>query len=94
MPVDTVQSDLLAKIAELNEDPVVHGILVQLPLPEQINEQAVIHAISPEKDVDGFHPVNRGKLAVGEDTFIPCTPLGVQEMLRRSGYDTVNIILK
>ena len=74
-------------IQRLNQDRKVHGILVQLPLPEQIDEDAVIHSISPDKDVDGFHPVNRGKLAVGEDTFVPCTPLGIQEMLVRSGFD-------
>lgn len=81
------QTELLNVINELNQDESVHGILVQLPLPKHINEDVIINAIDPKKDVDGFHPVNRGKLILGEDTFIPCTPFGVQEMLLRSGFD-------
>lgn len=87
LPADTLQTKLLELIDKLNKDESVHGILVQLPLPEQIDEDAIINSISPEKDVDGFHPVNRGKLMVGEDTFAPCTPLGIQEMLVRSNFD-------
>lgn len=86
-PSDISQRKLLSVIHKLNEDGNVHGILVQLPLPDHINENNIIHAIAPEKDVDGFHPINRGKLMVGEDTFIPCTPAGIQQLLVRSGYD-------
>lgn len=86
LPANTSERDLLKTVSELNQDASVHGILVQLPLPEQIDERAVINSIAPEKDVDGFHPINRGKLMTGEDTFIPCTPLGIQEMLMRSGH--------
>jgi methylenetetrahydrofolate dehydrogenase (NADP+)/methenyltetrahydrofolate cyclohydrolase len=87
MPVDTNEDTLLNKIEELNNDPKWHGILVQLPLPKQIDEKKVINKISPEKDVDGFHPVNVGKLMIGEDAYLPCTPHGVQQMLTRSGND-------
>lgn len=77
MPVETSQADLLAKVKELNEDPTVHGILVQLPLPPQIDEAAVIEAIDPAKDVDGFHAVNAGKLMSGDPSaLVPCTPTG------------------
>jgi methylenetetrahydrofolate dehydrogenase (NADP+)/methenyltetrahydrofolate cyclohydrolase len=73
----------------LNNDPLVHGILVQMPLPSQLDADAVIRTIDPRKDVDGFHPVNVGKLLIGErDGFVPCTPLGIQEMLRRSNVET------
>ncbi len=82
----TPQSALLELIAQLNHDAAVHGILVQLPLPPQIDPQAVLAAIAPGKDVDGFTPVNRGKLQNGEETFIPCTPAGVLELLHRSGF--------
>ena len=78
---------LLGLIAELNADQRVHGILVQLPLPKQINEHNVLNAVDPAKDVDGFHPVNVGKMLSGEETFLPCTPHGCQELLLRSGYD-------
>lgn len=74
---------LLEKINELNEDKDVNGILVQLPLPEHINEQKVIETISPEKDVDGFHPINIGRMMVGQDTFLPCTPYGILTLLNR-----------
>lgn len=76
---------LLELIGRLNGDPGVHGILVQLPLPPHLSEQRVIEAVSPQKDVDGFHPVNAGRLAAGADCFIPCTPAGVVELLKRSG---------
>lgn len=85
----TPQADLLAVIDDLNADPAVHGILVQMPLPRHIDPQAVIARIRPDKDVDGFHPVNAGKLFIGEtDGFVPCTPAGVIELLRRSHTDT------
>ena len=82
LPVDTGQEELLALIDTLNRDDAVHGILVQLPLPDQIDEQAVIDAISPEKDTDGFHVVNTGRLATGGDAMVPCTPLGCLMMLK------------
>lgn len=77
------QSELLALIEKYNQDETIHGILVQLPLPKGLNEQDVISAISPDKDVDGFHPVNTGKLVNGEDTLVPCTPAGIHELLLR-----------
>lgn len=80
---DTVsQDELLALVDQLNEDPAVHGILVQLPLPAHIDEQRVIDRIHPDKDVDGFHVINAGRLAVGQDGFVPCTPLGCSIMVR------------
>ena len=82
LPVDTGQEELLALIDTLNGDDAVHGLLVQLPLPDQIDEQAVIDAISPEKDADGFHVVNTGRLATGGDAMVPCTPLGCLMMLK------------
>lgn len=88
LPVETSQQKLLKLIRELNADRNVHGILVQLPLPPQIDEQVIINAISPKKDVDGFHPINRGKLMIGEDTFVPCTPFGIQQLLVRSRIET------
>ncbi len=81
MPVETSQHDLLAKVAELNADPAVHGILVQLPLPDQIDEHAVVNAIDPAKDVDGFHVINTGRLATGQDAMVPCTPRGCLMLL-------------
>lgn len=87
LPADTTQEKLLAIVHQLNNDAKVSGILVQLPLPKQINESAVINAIAPEKDVDCFHPFNVGKLSIGEPAFLPCTPAGVQELLLRSGID-------
>ncbi len=87
LPEQTTEDELLAVIHRLNQDPRIHGILVQLPLPKHINEAKVLYAVSPEKDVDGFHPVNVGRLAIGDPGFIPCTPHGVQEMLVRSGHD-------
>jgi methylenetetrahydrofolate dehydrogenase (NADP+)/methenyltetrahydrofolate cyclohydrolase len=86
MPAETAQDELLAVVERLNDDDAVHGILVQLPLPKQIDERRVLHALRPDKDVDGFHPVNIGKVSVGDPTgFRPCTPYGVQKMLIRSG---------
>jgi len=82
LPENTTQDALLAKIAELNADKNVHGILVQLPLPKHINEDAVIGAIAPHKDVDGFHVENVGKLATGKQGFVPCTPLGCLMLLK------------
>ena len=76
------QDELLALIARLNQDPEIDGILVQLPLPEHIDEDAIIEAISPEKDVDAFHPVNVGRLSAGKPVLLPCTPAGIMEMLR------------
>jgi len=87
LPESTPQIELLGEIDQLKNDPAIHGVLVQLPLPKHINESTIINAIPPEKDVDGFHPLNKGKLVTGEDTFYPCTPAGVQEMLLRSGND-------
>jgi len=84
-PEDATEEQLLAKIEELNKNPKFHGILVQLPLPKHINAAKVLNAIDPKKDVDGFHPVNVGKLLIGEPYFMPCTPHGVQELLIRSG---------
>ncbi len=89
MPTETSENELLGVVAGLNADPRVHGILVQLPVPKHISTQKVLVAIDPSKDVDGFHPVNAGRLAVGDcDVLAPCTPAGVIEMLLRSGYDT------
>lgn len=90
MKEETTQEELLEVIQTLNEDSNVDGILVQLPLPKQIDENEVIFAISPEKDVDGFHPCNVGKLMMGVDTFLPCTPKGVMEILKRIGYEDLS----
>ncbi|HBA54370.1 MAG TPA: bifunctional 5,10-methylene-tetrahydrofolate dehydrogenase/5,10-methylene-tetrahydrofolate cyclohydrolase, partial [Syntrophorhabdus aromaticivorans] len=84
---DVPEEDLLAMIEKYNEDPSIHGILVQLPLPKHINESRVLYAIRPDKDVDGFHPVNIGKLLIGEAHFYPCTPLGIQQLLVRNGIE-------
>ncbi len=83
LPEETTQEALLALVKELEDDPSVHGILVQLPLPDHINENTIIDAIPPAKDVDGFHPLNAGALVLGRRCFIPCTPLGVLELLKR-----------
>ncbi|MBF0623786.1 MAG: bifunctional methylenetetrahydrofolate dehydrogenase/methenyltetrahydrofolate cyclohydrolase FolD [Magnetococcales bacterium] len=83
----TTQKELLALVERLNRDPAVHGILVQLPLPDQIDETRILNAIAPDKDADGFHPVNVGRLATGTPVFRPCTPWGVMELLRASGVD-------
>ena len=88
LPADTSQADLLALIDRLNADRAVHGILVQLPLPRHMDAQKVLLRMSPDKDVDGFHPVNVGRLVIGDRTgFRPCTPAGVQELVVRSGVD-------
>lgn len=87
MPADTSEEEVLKTVDKLNKNPKFHGILVQLPLPKHISTEKVINYISPEKDVDGFHPVNLGKLLRGEPCPLPCTPHGVQELLTRSGND-------
>ena len=87
LPVDTPQDVLLSLIDRLNSDDRFHGILVQLPLPAQIDEATAIERIAPAKDVDGLHPVSQGKMLQGEPTYLPCTPSGVQQVLLRSGYD-------
>ncbi|MFJ7936953.1 bifunctional methylenetetrahydrofolate dehydrogenase/methenyltetrahydrofolate cyclohydrolase FolD [Peribacillus sp. NPDC096622] len=86
-PAELSQEELIQSIAELNEDDSIHGILVQLPLPGHIQEKAIIEAISPEKDVDGFHPINIGRMMTGQDAFLPCTPYGVMVMLEYIDYD-------
>ena len=88
MPKETTQEELLRKVAELNADPSIHGYLVQLPLPDHIDEEAVIDAIDPSKDVDCFHPSNVGRMLIGDPDFLPATPAGVQQMLVRSGIET------
>jgi methylenetetrahydrofolate dehydrogenase (NADP+)/methenyltetrahydrofolate cyclohydrolase len=86
LPAATAQAELLRHIQRLNQDPGIHGILVQLPLPDHINENAVILSLDPAKDVDGFHPLSVGRMTIGkEDTFLPCTPYGIQTLLVRSG---------
>lgn len=87
LPANATEKRLLTLIAKLNADPKVHGILVQVPLPKHMDEQRVLNAISPDKDVDGFHPVNVGRLLNGEEAFVSCTPAGCQELLKRWGYD-------
>ncbi|MEE9400141.1 MAG: tetrahydrofolate dehydrogenase/cyclohydrolase catalytic domain-containing protein [Dehalococcoidales bacterium] len=85
IPADTTQEKLMALVDKLNKDPEIHGILVQLPLPKHLNETEVLYAINPKKDVDGFHPVNVGKLMIGEPDYLPCTPHGIQQLLIKSG---------
>ncbi len=85
LPADTTEAALLAEVARLNADPAVDGILVQLPLPPQIRADRVIAAVAPEKDVDGFHPLNAGRLASGQPGLTPCTPKGVMHLLRAAG---------
>lgn len=87
LPEDTKEEDLLALIDKLNTDEKIHGILVQLPLPKHLNETELLLRISPEKDVDGFHPYNVGQLTIGNPVFPPCTPAGILELLRRYGID-------
>lgn len=82
------EETLLSLIDKYNKDKKIHGILVQLPLPKHINENKVLYAIDPDKDVDGFHPVNVGKLMIGDGRYYPCTPFGIQELLKRSGVKT------
>ncbi|ORC37324.1 bifunctional 5,10-methylene-tetrahydrofolate dehydrogenase/5,10-methylene-tetrahydrofolate cyclohydrolase [Marispirochaeta aestuarii] len=88
LPAEITQEELLALIASMNEDPQLHGILVQLPLPRHIDEQKIIMAIDPKKDVDGFHPVNAGKMLLGQDCYLPCTPNGILKLLEESGVET------
>ena len=88
LPENTTEEELLTAIDDLNRDPFIHGFLIQLPLPKHINEDKVILAINPEKDVDGFHPVNVGKMLIGKPGYLPATPSGVQQMLIRSGIET------
>ncbi|MBE6637565.1 MAG: bifunctional methylenetetrahydrofolate dehydrogenase/methenyltetrahydrofolate cyclohydrolase FolD [Ruminococcaceae bacterium] len=87
LPEETTQEQLLSLIDQLNESPLVHGILVQLPLPKHLNEEEVILRINPSKDVDAFHPANVGKIMIGNYDFLPCTPAGVMELLAYSGID-------
>lgn len=89
-PEDISEADLLKFIDKYNKDPKIHGVLVQLPLPKHINEKKVLNAIDPDKDVDGFHPVNVGRLMIGgeEVKFLPCTPAGIQELIVRAGVET------
>src|SRR2546430_6815688 len=88
LPADTTQDALLARVEELNRDPAIHGILVQSPTPKQIDESAIVRAMDPAKDVDGFHPTNIAKLALGDESgFVPCTPLGCQRLLIESGIE-------
>ena len=88
--IDVPEEDLLKLIEKYNNDPKIHGILVQLPLPDHIDEKKILNAIDPDKDVDGFHPVNVGRLMIGGDEakFLPCTPAGIQELIVRSGVET------
>lgn len=88
LPETVTEAELLAKIHELNEDKTVHGILVQLPLPKHISEEKVLLAIAPEKDVDGFHPVNVGNMMIGKKAFLPCTPHGILVLLQKAGIKT------
>lgn len=87
LPEETKMDELLGLIDQLNHSPQIHGILVQLPLPKHLDEEKVILAIDPSKDVDAFHPVNVGKIMIGNHSFLPCTPAGVMELLKRSGID-------
>jgi methylenetetrahydrofolate dehydrogenase (NADP+) / methenyltetrahydrofolate cyclohydrolase len=88
LPATASEADVLAIVTAWNVDPTVHGILVQLPLPRHINDQNVILAINPDKDVDGFHPVNAGRLLIGSPGFVPCTPAGILELLRVANVET------
>ncbi len=87
LPQETTQSQLLELVQALNQDDNINGILVQLPLPKHIDETAIIDAISPDKDVDAFHPINVGKIMVGDYAFLPCTPAGVMELIKSTGVD-------
>lgn len=88
LPAETTEKELLDLVEKYNNDEKIHGILVQLPLPRHIDEAKILYAIDPEKDVDGFHPVNVGKMVLGEKCFLPCTPHGVLELLQRAGVET------
>lgn len=87
-PADIAEAELLQLVQKYNEADTIHGILVQLPLPRHVNETKILFAIDPDKDVDGFHPVNVGRMVIGEPAFLPCTPYGIQQMLVRSGVRT------
>ena len=87
LPASVTEDDLVAEIGRLNADPSIHGILVQLPLPKGISEKRIIYAIAPEKDVDGFTPVNVGKMLIGDDCFLPCTPHGIIKLIEVAGMD-------
>ena len=87
LPADASEEDVLAQVRALDGDPAIHGILVQLPLPKGISEKKVIDAIAPEKDVDGFTPVNVGKMLIGDDCFLPCTPHGILKLIETAGMD-------
>ena len=87
LPVDATEDEILAAVAGFNGDSRVHGILVQLPLPERVNQHRVIETLNPEKDVDGIHPHNLGKLLQGRPDYPPCTPAGIVELLMRNGHD-------
>ncbi|MCL1920134.1 MAG: bifunctional methylenetetrahydrofolate dehydrogenase/methenyltetrahydrofolate cyclohydrolase FolD [Kiritimatiellaeota bacterium] len=88
LPAEAAQDEVLARVREMNADPLIHGILVQLPLPKHIDEGAVINAIDPAKDVDGFTPVNVGRMMIGQSCFLPCTPHGIIQMLISAGVET------
>ena len=88
LPADTSEEALLETVKKFNNDSAIHGILVQLPLPKHINETKILYAIDPNKDVDGFHPVNVGKMVLGENCYLPCTPHGILELLQRAGVET------
>ena len=87
LPAETTEEELIARVKELNADPEIHGILVQLPVPKHIRDKAVIDAIAPEKDVDGFTPINVGKMMIGDECFLPCTPHGIIKLIEFSGMD-------
>ena len=87
LPADASEDEVLAQVRALDDDPAIHGILVQLPLPKGISEKKVIDAIAPEKDVDGFTPVNVGKMLIGDDCFLPCTPHGILKLIETAGMD-------
>lgn len=87
LPAETSEEELLKLVDQLNKDPKLHGILVQLPLPRHIDENKIIEAIDPAKDVDGFHPVNAGRLLIGQDSFLPCTPFGIMELLKQENVE-------
>lgn len=87
LPEETTQAELVSLVEKLNNDDKIHGILVQLPLPKHLDEKSVINTIRPEKDVDAFHPVNVGKIMIGDYDFVPCTPAGIMELIAESGVE-------
>lgn len=87
LAADASQDEVLALVNKLNADPAIHGILVQLPVPKHIDEKLILNTIDPKKDVDGFHPINVGRLSIGERSLVPCTPAGCIELIERAGYD-------